>query len=87
MPTPPIDLSLLLSPEEAAKELRTSVDSIRRRIWSGELPHYRLGRGRCAPIRISLEDLRLYVAEHYIKATENQPTKKATPKSKHGKTT
>lgn len=50
----------LLTVEEAARVLRVSPDTVRRRIAAGELPALRVGGSSQAPVRISrsaLEDL------------------------------
>jgi excisionase family DNA binding protein len=74
------DLAPLLSPQQAAKVIGSSVDSIRRRVWSGELPHYRLGRGPSAPIRIARADLELWLATNYRDANKVKAEKIRTAK-------
>jgi excisionase family DNA binding protein len=76
MQSPSTD-SELLTPQQAAREIGASVDSIRRRIWSGELAHYRLGTGPKAPIRVSRGDLTAYLLKHY--KTVSKPLEVSEP--------
>lgn len=55
------DSAQLLTPREAAKELRVHPRTILRRIEAGELPAIRVGNGPRAPFRIFADDLAAYV--------------------------
>jgi excisionase family DNA binding protein len=74
----------LLSLRQVADKLRWSIDSVRRRIKSRELPFYRLGVGPCARIRISRHDLETYLARNYV-AAAGKAAKKAARKIRSGK--
>jgi excisionase family DNA binding protein len=52
----------LLTVAEAARRLRLSEKTVRRRIRAGELPALRLGDGR-APLRVSADELDAWIAE------------------------
>jgi excisionase family DNA binding protein len=60
--------SVLLNLHEVAAELRCSLDSVRRRIRSRELPCYKLGEGAYARTRVARADLDAYLAKHYMTA-------------------
>jgi excisionase family DNA binding protein len=52
----------LLTVDETAQALRLSPRAVRRRILAGELHAARLGRGPCAPVRITEAELARYLA-------------------------
>ena len=56
----PTDPALRITIAEAALVLGLSKETIKRRISSGELPHYRVGRGPRAPIRLLRSDVEAY---------------------------
>lgn len=57
MPTHSASPRHLLTIAEAAELLNLSTSTVRRRIWDGEIPCVRLGRGPQAPVRVSPDDL------------------------------
>ena len=60
----------LMTREEAAKELRVGLRTLDRRIASGEIQCYRLGKGLRAPVRISEEHLAKYLQEAQSESPE-----------------
>ena len=56
----------LLSLSEAASALGISIEGVRRRIASGDIPAIKLGESGPAPLRIRPNDLRAYVEAHQV---------------------
>lgn len=65
----------LLTPDEAARVLGCSRATIYRRAAEGGLPVLRLGSGPKAPIRIDIEDLRVWL----VAAGRGRPEKAVLP--------
>ena len=51
------DKDRLLSVEQVARRLGCSPATVRRRIYSGELPAVKLGSGPKAPVRVAADEL------------------------------
>ena len=53
----------LLTRQETARKLRIGIRTLDRRLASGELKCYRLGDGLRAPVRISEEQIDIYLRD------------------------
>jgi excisionase family DNA binding protein len=53
----------LLTIREVAERLHVSHSTVRRRIYTGELPHVRLGLGAQSPVRVDPDELERWLRE------------------------
>ena len=63
----------LISCEQAAKCLKVSPDCIRKWMQRGKLPYFKLDEGKNGTVRLSLNDIKIFLQSHRIEALSRTP--------------
>ena len=63
----------LITPEQAAKAMKVSVDCVRKWMQRGKLPYFKLDEGKNGTVRLSLNDIKIFLQSHRIEALSRTP--------------
>lgn len=67
----------LLTPTQAARSLKVSVDTVYKWLKRGHLPYYKLGDGRNGTVRLSPRDIKVFLDSRRISALDRPPVRES----------